>query len=86
MAHILRGKLCGLICAECPENLSHVIVRLYRSRDTQNVTALAVANAKETFAILTDEDVEAKAPFLLAAARTDADGAYSFTIGEDAQY
>ena len=86
MAYILRGKLCGLICAECPEALSHVIVRLYRPRASQNVTALAVASAKETFAILTDEEVQAKAPFLLAEARTDDDGNYSFTLGDKEQY
>ena len=85
MAYILRGKLCGLICAECPEPLSDVVVRLYRARDTQNVTALAVASAKETFAILTDEDIEAKAPFLLAETRADADGVYCFVI-DDTQY
>ncbi|MGK5048278.1 hypothetical protein ACQ4WP_20645 [Janthinobacterium sp. GB4P2] len=86
MAYILRGKLCGLICAECPEPLSHVIVRLYRPRESQNVTALAVASAKETFAILTDEEVQAKAPFLLAEARTDDDGNYSFTLSDKEQY
>ncbi|MFZ4878217.1 hypothetical protein ACL9RI_24305 [Janthinobacterium sp. Mn2066] len=86
MAYILRGKLCGLICAECPEPLSNVIVRLYRTRDTQNVTALAVASAKETFAILSEEEVQAKAPFLLAEVRTDADGNYSFTLGEHDNY
>ena len=86
MAYILRGKLCGLICAECPENLAHVSVRLYRLRDTQNVTALAVASAKETFAILSDDDIEAKVPYLLAETRTDEDGNYSFAIGGEQPY
>ena len=81
MAYILRGKLCGLICSECPEPLSNVIVRLYRSRDAQNVTALAVANPKETFAILTEEQVKENLMFgsdktgeLMKAAMTREDG------------
>jgi len=40
MAFIFHGKLCGLICPECPEPLENVIVRLYRSRDGQTVTAV----------------------------------------------
>ena len=40
--YVLRGRLCGFICAECPEPLSAVSVRLYRSRTDQNVTALAL--------------------------------------------
>lgn len=42
-----------------------------------------MASAKETFAILTEEEVQAKAPFLLAEARTDEDGNYSFTLDGD---
>jgi len=49
VTYVLRGRLCGFICAECPEPLSAVSVRLYRSRTDQNITALAVANRKETF-------------------------------------
>ena len=60
MAYIFRGRLCGLICPECPEPLANVTVRLYRSRDAQTVTALAAASPKETFAILTEEQVMRK--------------------------
>ena len=55
MPYTFRGSLCGYICAECPEPLSNVKVRLYRSRPGQNVTVLAVANPKDTLALLTDE-------------------------------
>jgi hypothetical protein len=44
MSYILRGRLCGFICAQCPEALSDVTVRLYRSGDDRKVTALAVAS------------------------------------------
>jgi hypothetical protein len=86
MAYIFRGKLCGLICAECPEPLANVTVRLYRSRDAQTVTALAVANPKETFALLTEEQVKAKAAALIAETGTDAAGNFSFTLDDNQGY
>lgn len=86
MAYIFRGKLCGLICSECPEPLANVIVRLYRSRDLQAVTALAAANPKETFAILTEEQVNEKASALIAEAKTDEEGNYTFELGDNEDY
>src|SRR5262249_41874821 len=85
MPYIFRGRLCGFICSECPEPLSEVTVRLYRSRDDQNVTALAVANPKETLRALTEEEVRAKARALLAEAITDADGNFTVTLDEKKQ-
>ena len=46
MAYIFRGRLCGYICDECPEPLSRVKVRLYRTAEGRNVTALAVADPR----------------------------------------
>lgn len=86
MSYIFKGKLCGLICAECPEPMSDVKVRLYRSHKDQNVTALAVANPKDTFAILTDEMVRAKASSLIAEVQTDAEGNFIFDLGEKQRY
>ena len=83
MAYIFKGRLCGYICAECPEPLSAVTVRLYRSREGQNVTALAAANPKETFAPLTDQEAGAKT--LLAEATTDADGNFTIEIDDRRQ-
>jgi hypothetical protein len=86
MAYVLRGKLCGYICADCPELLSDVVVRLYRNRKQQNVTALAVANPKDTFAILTDDQVKEKASYLIAETKTDQNGAYTFELGAGQKY
>jgi hypothetical protein len=86
MAYNFKGRLCGLICSECPEPLANVVVRLYRSRADQNITALAVANPKDTFAILTDEAVQAKADSLIAETQTDAQGNFSFELGEQQHY
>jgi hypothetical protein len=86
MAYTFKGRLCGLICAECPEPLSHVRVRLYRHRPDQPVTVLAVANPKDTFALLDDDAVQAKADLLIAEAETDDDGNFTFALGEKEQY
>ena len=86
MAYIFRGRLCGLICPECPEPLANVIVRLYRSRDAQTVTALAAASPKETFAILTEEQVNEKASALIAEINTDEGGNFTFELGDNERY
>jgi hypothetical protein len=86
MPYIFRGKLCGLICPECPEPLAKVLVRLYRNRDAQTVTAMAVAHPKDTFAILTAEQVNEKAPVLIAETRTDETGNFTFELGDKERY
>jgi hypothetical protein len=86
MAYLFRGRLSGLICDECLEPLSNVKVRLYRIREGQDVTALAVANPKETFAVLSDAQVKEKAQSLFAEAETDAQGNFTFELGEKQGY
>ena len=84
MSHYLfKGRLCGYICAECPEPLADLQVRLYRVDKQRNVAALAVANPKETFAILDDDQVQGKESRLLAKAETDAEGNFTFELGEN---
>lgn len=87
MSHyIFKGRLCGLICPECPEPLSNLKVRLYRLRGEQNAVVLAVANPKDTLAVLSDEQVQAKAKTLLAEVETDALGSFTFELGEKQGY
>lgn len=86
MSYIFKGKLCGLICPDCLEPLSNVVVRLYRSRDSQTVTALAVASPKETFAILTEKQINEKASALIAQTKTDEKGNFIFELGDRARY
>lgn len=86
MPYLFKGSLCGLICPECPENLSRVKVRLYRVRQTDNIAALAVANPKDTIAILPDEEIKAKSKFLLAEVETDDDGRFTFELGDQIRY
>jgi hypothetical protein len=85
MTYIFRGRLCGFICAQCPEALSDVTVRLYRSGDDRRVTALAVASPKETMRLLSDDEIKARASQLIGEAKTDTDGAFTITIDERKQ-
>ena len=86
MPYIFKGRLCGYICPECPEPISRSTVRLYRSRKNQDVTVLAAAQPKDTFAILSEADVKAKAASLIAETETNDDGVFVFEIGENAKY
>ncbi len=86
MAYVFRGRLCGFICTECPEPLSNVRVRLYRSRPEQKVTILAVANPKDTSTILTDEQVKEKESSLFAETVTNDDGSFLFELDEKENY
>ena len=86
MAYIFKGRLCGYLCTECLEPLSRVKVRLYRSRNDQDVASLAVAEPKETFALLSDDQVEAKQSSLIAEVETNEDGTFSFELGDKQKY
>jgi len=46
MAYTVGGKLYRLICPKCREPLSQVTVRLYRHREEQDGTSLAVASPR----------------------------------------
>ena len=81
-----RGRLCGILCADCREDLSGVIVRLYRNRPDQGVTGLAVADPKVTLTLLDDDAVAAKAGSLIAETETQQDGSFSFQLGPDQRY
>lgn len=86
MNYIFKGRLHGLICPECSEPLSNVKVRLYKTRKEQDVATLASVDAKETFYVLSDEDVKMKKDFLIAEAETDAQGNFLFKLGDDDNY
>ncbi len=82
-AHVFKGRLCGYICPDCPEPLAKVNVRLYRNRKGQPVSALAAAAPKDTFAILTADEVSEKQSSLLAETTTDEQGGFRFELGEE---
>jgi len=84
--YIFKARLCGLLCSEFSEPLANTTVRLYRSREGQNVTVLAAAQPKTTFAALDDDAVEEKRSSLLAEATTDEQGLVVFELGERDDY
>lgn len=86
MDYLLNGRLCGYLCGDCSEPLAHVTVRIYRTRTGQNVTALAVAGTKDTFALLDGAAVQAKQGALLGEFQTDADGRFSALLGDKQGY
>ena len=86
MAYIFRGRLCGTLCDDCFEPLAGLQVRLYRLRLDQDATRLAVADTKDTFAILTDEQVRAKDGALLGEFETDEGGNFSARFDDKVEY
>ncbi len=86
MNFIFKAKLAGLICPDCPEWLANVKVRLYRLRKDQTATALATAQPKDTFVLLSDDMVKRKASSLIAEAKTDDQGNVSFKLGDKQDY
>ncbi len=81
MSYTFKGRLCGYLCEECQEPLARVRVRLYRARD-ENLTARAVASAKETYAILGDQDLEQRG-LPIAEADTDDQGRFAIELDEE---
>ena len=81
MAYIFKGRLCGYICDDCPEPLSRVKVRLYRTRKDQNATALVAARPKDTFAILEEKQVKEKSSSLIGEYETDDAGNFIADLG-----
>lgn len=86
MQYIFRGKLRGIICPDCIENLSGVTVRLYRPPKPDEALVLATANPKGTFRLLEQADTDGKADLLIAEVRTDDDGNFVFKLGKEQSY
>lgn len=86
MSYRFRGRLCGHICEDCMETLSDVTIRIYRNRKDQNTIALAVADPGLTLGLVDDDRLKAKKSSLIAEAKTDAEGNFTFSLGEKESY
>lgn len=86
MNYTFKGRICGYICDGCSEPLAKVKVRLYRTRADQDTTTLAVANPKDTFGILSEEDARAKEGSLLIEVETNDLGEFTAELGDKQGY
>lgn len=80
MSYILSGKLQGYVSPDCLEPFTDVTVKLYRHRETEEAQALAAANPKHTFKILSPEEVRAKEYLLIGQTRTNDVGEFSIDL------
>lgn len=85
-SYSLHGNLRGVLCGDCSEPLSFLKVRVYRAGASPEATRLAVADPKDTFRILSAEQIVAKQGRLLAEIETDAQGSFVATFDERSQY
>jgi hypothetical protein len=79
--HLLLGSLSGRLCGDCSEPLSQMKVRIYRVRSGKDAARLAVADPKDTYRVLSAEEVQGKADLLLGEFDTDGNGAFSAALG-----
>jgi len=87
MRYDFIGHLCAYLCDDCREDLSDVTIRLYRLTDPAQASERAGARAKDTFTILSSDQVDAKADHLIAEGETDDDGRFTISLsGEQQDY
>jgi hypothetical protein len=86
MAYIFKGTILGALCRDCIEPLFGLKLRFYRLAPDRNVTALAVAAAKDTFTHLEDAAVAARQSLLLGEAEIDERGNFSFEFPAASRY
>jgi hypothetical protein len=76
MSYVFRGRLCGYICDDCPEPFANMKVRVYRVAKDRD----AATRPKDSFAILSEREVEAKRSLLLGEFDTNAEGEFVATL------
>ncbi len=82
MKYIIKGSLCGFLCEECSEPLGGVQVLLYLPWQSERITENVVANAKETFRVVSKEESDQRKSLLIATSETDENGNFQFSVDE----
>lgn len=82
MSYIFKGNLAAYICRDCSEYISHVKIRIYYPLPEINIAAVSVAQVKDTFKEVSEEEIRAKEKRLIAEIETDMKGDFSVEISE----
>lgn len=85
MLFTFRADLCTRVCRQVEVPLSGATVRFYRP-GADNIAIAATARPKETFQVLSEDDVDAKADRLLAEAEVDGEGRVDATFDDQDDY
>ncbi len=82
MKYLFKGNLCGFLCEDCTESLSGVEVLLYLPWQTERVAERAVADVKDTFRLVSNEEAGSRKELLIAKTKTDDLGNFEFELDE----
>ncbi|WP_121808148.1 transthyretin-like family protein [Mucilaginibacter kameinonensis] len=80
MNYIIKGNLRGLLCSDCELPVAGTSVKVYRPSDQQNETRLAVADPKQTFHQVNDEELTAKERLFITQADVQENGDFTIEI------
>jgi len=79
---ILKGNICGDLCADCREPLYGSIIRFYRVENLETSVVAVVAPPKTTLQVLDEKAVKAKSKLLMAEAKIDEKGNYEAELDD----
>jgi hypothetical protein len=82
MKYHFKGNLCGFLCEECSEPLAGIEVLLYLPWRKESVTQTAVADVKDTFRLVSNEEAASRKELLIAKTKTDEFGNFEFELDE----
>ncbi|WP_295721750.1 hypothetical protein [Mucilaginibacter sp.] len=86
MSFIIKGNLRGLLCSDCEIPISGTSVKVYKPLDRGNETRLAVADAKQTFHQVSDEELKEKEKLFVAEGSLQDNGDFVIQIGDKSGY
>lgn len=82
MKYTIKGNLCGYLCDDYDEKLSGMQVLLYHPLEKEKIVESTVANAKETFHLVSKEEAKARKKLLIATSTSDEKGNFEFEVNE----